>query len=99
VLAFGAAVWRLPRTALVDQIAIAVLAFAAVLLWRGSANMPQLNSDGLGPFSANDWVAPVLTYVVLSLYADLRPPVDRRRFAQARALATIAAFAVNVITI
>jgi hypothetical protein len=36
---------------------------------------------------------------VLSLYADLRPPVDRRRFAQARALATIAAFAVNVITI
>ena len=98
-LALAAAVWRLPRTMLVDQLAVAVLTFAAVLLWRWSANMPQLNDDGLPGFSANDWLAPVLTYVVLAAYADLRGPAEPRRFAETRALATIAALVVNVVTI
>src|SRR3954452_22335913 len=98
-LALAAAVWRLPRTMLVDQLAVAVLTFAAVLLWRWSANMPQLNDDGLPGFSANDWLAPVLTYVVLAAYADLRSPAEPRRFAETRALATIAALVVNVVTI
>jgi hypothetical protein len=98
-LALAAAAWRLPRTMLIDQLAVAVLSFAAVLLWRLSANMPQLNNDGLPGFSANDWLAPVLTYIVLSGYADLRAPADPRRFSQTRALATIAALAVNVVTI
>ena len=97
--ALAAAVWRLPRTMLVDHLAVTVLTFAAVLLWRLSANMPQLNDDGLPGFSANDWLAPVLTYVVLAGYAYLRGPADPRRFAQTRALATIAALAVNVLTI
>ena len=50
------------RSALVDSVVIAILATGAVFLWRKSANMPQLNDDGLPPFSANDWLAPVLTY-------------------------------------
>ena len=40
-----------------------------------------------------------LGFDVLSVYADLFPPPDERRFAQVRAAATITAFAVNVITI
>lgn len=51
---------------------VGVLSGLAVLVWRLSANMPALNDDGLPPFSANDWAAPVLTFVVLSVYADLR---------------------------
>jgi hypothetical protein len=98
-LALAAAVWRLPRSMLVDRLAVAVLSFAAVLLWRWSANMPQLNDDGLPGFSANDWLAPVLTYVALAVYADLRAPAEPRRFAQVRALATIAALVINVLTI
>ena len=78
---------------------MAVLVGGTVYLWRASANMPQLNNDGIPGFSANDWLAPVVTFVVLSVYADLVPPVNQRRFAQVRAAATIAAFAVNVITI
>jgi hypothetical protein len=70
-----------------------------VFLWRVSANHPQLNRDGLQGFSANDWLAPVIVYVALSLYANLVPPTDTRRFAQVKAGATIAAFAINVITI
>ena len=76
-----------------------VLVLGAVFLWRKSANMPQLNNDGLSPFSANDWLAPTLTYVVLGMYASVRRPGNDRRFAQARSLAVLAAFAVNVVTI
>ena len=70
-----------------------------VLLWRLSANMPQLNDDGLPGFSANDWAAPAMTYLFLSGYADARPPLDDHRYRQFRILATLGALAVNVITI
>jgi hypothetical protein len=87
------------RGGLVESVAIAVLSVGAVFLWRKSANMPQLNNDGLSPFSANDWLAPTLTYVVLGMYASVRRPGNERRFAQARTVAVLAAFAVNVVTI
>jgi hypothetical protein len=87
------------RGGLVDSVAIAVLSVGAVFLWRKSANMPQLNDDGLQGFSANDWLAPVVTFVILGLYRNVRPPANERRFRQVQALATAIAFAVNVITI
>jgi hypothetical protein len=87
------------RSGLIDSIAIAVLSAGAVFLWRKSANMPQLNDDGLPPFSANDWLAPVITYVVLSMYKTVRHPTNDRRFAQACAVAVLVAFIVNVVTI
>lgn len=98
-LALIIALWRLPRSAWPDILAVTVLSGVAVLLWRLSANMPALNDDGLPGFSANDWAAPVLTFVFLSLFADLRISTDPDRYRQARALATLAALAVNVITI
>jgi hypothetical protein len=87
------------RGGLFESLAIAVLSVGAVFLWRKSANMPQLNNDGLSPFSANDWLAPTLTWVVLGMYASVRRPGNERRFAQARTIAVLAAFAVNVVTI
>ena len=87
------------RSGLADSLAIAILAAGAVFLWRKSANMPQLNNDGLPPFSANDWLAPTLAYVVLGMYASVRRPGNDRRLAQARALAVLAALAVNVVAI
>jgi hypothetical protein len=80
-------------------VAVGVLSGIAVYLWRASANMPQLNNDGLSGYSANDWLAPVIVFVVLSIYADLIPPTNPRRFRQVRAASTVVAFAVNVITI
>jgi hypothetical protein len=75
-LALLVALWRLPLTAWPDILAITVLSGAAVMLWRLSANMPALNDDGLPGFSANDWAAPVLTFVFVSLFADLQAPTD-----------------------
>lgn len=99
VIALGAAYWRLPRTTWPDILAVAVLSGAAVFLWRLSANMTPLNNDGLPGFSANDWAAPILTFVLLTAYTDLRAPAGPDRYRQTRALATLVALAVNVITI
>jgi hypothetical protein len=101
VVAFVASVLVLGRrrSGLADSLAIAILAAGAVFLWRKSANMPQLNDDGLPPFSANDWLAPTITYVVLGMYATVRRPSNDRRFAQACALAVLIAFIVNVVAI
>ena len=46
--------------------------------------MPQLNDDGLSGFSANDWLAPTVTYVVLGVYGAVRAPTEPRRYQQAR---------------
>ena len=85
---------RLPISILVGLISAGV-----VYLWRASANVVPLNQDGISGFSANDWLAPVVVFVALSVFADLARPGNRERFVQVRALATISAFAVNVITI
>jgi hypothetical protein len=57
------------------------------------------SDDGLPGFSANDWAAPAMTYLFLSGYADMRPPLLDGRYRQFRILATLGALAVNVITI
>jgi hypothetical protein len=99
VLALAAAAWRMPRTAWPDVVAIGGLSAAAVFLWRISANMPQLNSDGLPGFSANDWLAPAMTYLFLSAYADLQSPGDPRRYGQIRTIVVAISLVVNVVTI
>lgn len=99
LLTLAAATWRLGRAALVDAVGIALSAGASVFLFRASANMPQLNADGLPGYSANDWLAPVATYVFVSCYGAVRSHADQRHFNQARALATLASLIVNVVTI
>jgi hypothetical protein len=91
--------WRLRATYPGEAIVLAALAGMAVFAWGLSANMPQLNNDGIPGFSANDWAAPILAYVALCCYAGLRAPGDHRWFAQVRAALTIIALAVCVITI
>jgi hypothetical protein len=100
LLAAGLALfWLREDHRVLDAVAIGLLTAAAVFLLRKSANMPQLNDDGLSGFSANDWLAPTVTYVVLGVYGALRPPTEERRYQQARAAATVIALAINVLTI
>jgi len=100
VLTFIAAIIVNPRHArqLLESAVIGMLTAAAVFLWRKSANMPALNNDGLHGFSANDWFAPTVTFVILSLYRDLRT-TTALCYPRTKATATIIAFAVNVLTI
>ena len=100
VICLALALWRTTGNGRVlISTAIGVIAGVTVYLWRASADVTPLNRDGLPGFSANDWLAPVVTFVALSVFADLLPPVHQRRFGQVRAAATLAVLAVNVITI
>jgi hypothetical protein len=99
LLAIPLSYWLLRPRNWIDVLAIALVTAASVFLWRKSANMGQLNDDGLSPLSANDWLAPVLTYVFLGVYAALRPPADPQRFGRLRALLTVVSLVVNVATI
>ena len=100
VICAGIGMWRLgERPRAVAGLIVGALAGLAVYLLRASANMPQLNNDGIQGFSANDWLAPVVVFVILSVYADLFPPPDPHRFRQVRGAATLVAFIVNVVTI
>jgi len=82
-----------------DLMALAVLSFTATWLLRRSANMAALNDDGLPGFSANDCLAPVVTWVTVTLYIDLRGQLPGAALRRARAAAALLAFAVNVLTI
>ena len=86
----------------VDLAVLSVLAFTATWLLRTAANMPQLNDDGLPGYSANDCLAPlapVVTWVLVAVYLDLRGAAPGVALRRARAAAALLAFAVNVITI
>jgi hypothetical protein len=93
------AYWLLRPRSWVEAGAVALVAAVSVFLLRKSANMGPLNDDGLSGFSANDWLAPVVTYVSLGIYAALRPPTDPIRFGRLRALVTAVSLVVNVVTI
>lgn len=71
VFSFAAAWWRLGHRAWADIAGVTLAAGVSVFLWRTSANMPQLNADGLPGFSANDWLAPAVTYLFISVYGAL----------------------------
>ena len=70
-----------------------VLAAAVALLWLRDQHRV------LDALSANDWLAPTVTYVVLGVYGAVRAPTEPTRYQQARAAATAIALAVNVLTI
>lgn len=94
------AIWRFSGTRrVIGGLTVGVVAAASVYLFRASANVPQLNADGLPGMSANDWLAAVVTFVSLGVLAGLVTLWPRDRFSQVRAGAAIVAFAVNVITI
>ena len=99
IAAIFAVLWMRGEGRVRDTVAIGLLSAGAVFILRKAANMPQLNDDGLEGFSANDVLAPVVTWVVLGIYGSLRPPMEARRFEQARAAAVMVAFVINVVTI
>jgi hypothetical protein len=94
-----ALLWLRDEHRLLDTLAVGILTAAAVFLLRKSANMPQLNDDGLSGFSANDWLAPTVTYVVLGVYGAVRAPTEEKSYQQARAAATMIALVIDVVTI
>ena len=82
-----------------DIFVVSLVAGLSVLAWRLAGNVAQLNDDPVPLFSPNDLLSPVVTYVVLGMYAALRPAHDSRQWERARTMLTVVSFVVNVILI
>jgi hypothetical protein len=84
---------------LFDCLLVAVVVGFSVIVWRSVANTGALNNDAIPLVSPNDVLCPLVTYLFIGFYAAFRPPLDARRFEQARVLLTLVSFMVNVVTI
>ena len=82
-----------------EAVVVAVLAGLSILVWRLAGNTQPLNDDPIPLVSPNDVLCPVVTYVILGLYAEVRRATDRPGWGRLRALLTIASLIVNVVTI
>jgi hypothetical protein len=80
-------------------IILAVIVGFSVLAWRMAGNVAQLNDDPIPPVSPNDLLCPVVTYVLLGLYAAFRRPTDLAQWEKTRALLTLVSFVANVLFI
>jgi hypothetical protein len=90
---------RFMMLSLVDCLLVAVVVGISVVVWRSVGNTGALNNDAIPLVSPNDVLCPLVTYLFIGFYATFRPPLDTRRFEQARVLLTLVSFVVNVITI
>ena len=92
------AVWARPvRLGVV--VGVAVTTAAATFGWRMAANVGPLNQDGVPWVSANDVLAPMLTYVLLGMYATFLTPDDPVKFEKLRCVVAAVALVVNVVAI
>jgi hypothetical protein len=90
---------RLKMLLLVDCLLVAVVVGFSVIVWRSVGNTGALNTDAIPGVSPNDVLCPLVTYLFIGFYTAFRPPLDARRFEQARVLLTLVSFVVNVVTI
>ena len=90
---------RFKMLRLSDCLLVAVVVGLSVVVWRSAGNTGVLNNDTLPAVSPNDVFCPLVTYLFIGFYAAFRPPLDARRFEQARVLLTLVSFVVNVVTI
>jgi hypothetical protein len=91
--------WRLRPRSWLDAAAISTVVAVATFAWRLPANVHALNSDGVPGFSANDLLAPIVTYILLGMYANWRRLANPDQFNRLRSVLAGVALAVNVITI
>ena len=83
----------------VDLVFIALVAGGSVLLWRAAGNVPALNNDPIPAISPNDVLCPLVTYLLVGMYAAFRQPVPPGDFERLRVWIAVISLLVNIITI
>ena len=82
-----------------ESVVLALLTGLSILVWRLAGNTASLNEDPIPVVSPNDVLCPVVTYVVLGLYAGVRGTAAHPRWPHVRAALTVLSLIVNVVTI
>lgn len=98
-----AALWVLQRRGYVLStraiLWLALLAGLSVMFWRSAGNVAQLNDDPIPPFSPNDLICPIVTYIFLELAVAFYHPTDSEHWVKTRSWLTLVSFVVNVLFI
>src|SRR6266700_4950340 len=82
-----------------DLVLIALVAGGSVLLWRAAGNVPALNNDPIPATSPNDVLCPLVTYLLVGMYAAFRPQIPQGDFERLRVWIAVISLLVNIITI
>jgi hypothetical protein len=82
-----------------DLVLLALVAGGSVLLWRAAGNVPALNNDPIPATSPNDVLCPLVTYLLVGMYAAFRPQVPQSSFERLRVWIAVISLLVNIITI
>jgi hypothetical protein len=90
---------RFKAVTALEVVLLTVTVGVSVLAGRLSCNVPVLNQDPIAGFSPNDFICPMLTFVLLEVVVGLRPFEHPTNWPRIRAVLVIVSFAVNVLTI
>jgi hypothetical protein len=82
-----------------DLVLLALVAGGSVLLWRAAGNVPALNDDPIPAISPNDVLCPLVTYLLVGMYAAFRLQVPQSSFERLRVWIAVISLLVNLITI
>jgi hypothetical protein len=90
---------RFQAVTALEVVLLTITVGVSVFAGRLSCNVPMLNQDPIAGFSPNDFICPMLTFVLLEVFVGLRPFDQAANWPRVRALLVIASFVVNVLTI
>jgi len=91
--------WRYRSIDAREAVGFALVVGISVLAWRAACNVPVLNDDPIPPFSPNDMMTPIATYVLLNVYGAFRAVSAVPGWSRAVGWLAAVAFVVNVVVI
>jgi len=99
IASFAVLRWRYRSFDAREAAGLALVVGISVLAWRAACNVPVLNDDPIPPFSPNDVMTPVATYVLLTVYGAFRELSAAPGWSRATGWLVAVSFVVNVAVI
>jgi len=99
IASFAVLRWRYRSLEAREAAGLAMIVGISVLAWRAACNVPLLNDDPIPPFSPNDVMTPIATYVLLNVYGAFRELSAGPNRARVIGWLVAVSFAVNVAVI
>jgi hypothetical protein len=91
--------WRFHEISAREALGVALVVGVSVLGWRAAGNVGVLNDDPIPPISPNDVLAPMATYVLVTVYAAFRDSSAWPGWPRAVGWLVAISFVVNVVVI
>ncbi len=91
--------WRFREIRAREALVVALVVGVSVLGWRAVCNVAVLNDDPIPPFSPNDLLTPMATFVLVSVYGAFRQASAWPGWPRAVGWLVVISFVANVVVI